>query len=97
MGTSGIARETSNTARVVNGFSAGPESQPVTGPNVGRNVAASMPIAGGESISVRPCAPARTIPRASSTTSGVDAGNFAKTGIIDIRATAPTISAARSA
>jgi hypothetical protein len=29
-----------------------------------------MPIAGGESISVTPCAPARTTPRASSTTSG---------------------------
>ena len=32
-------------------------------------------------ISVRPCAPARTTPRASSTTSGVAAGSFAKTGI----------------
>ena len=42
IGVSGSARETSNTARIVNGFSAGPESQPVTGPSVGRSVSASI-------------------------------------------------------
>ena len=96
IGTSGRARATSCTARSEIGRIAGPDSHPVTAPSRGRRPAGSTPSAGTESVSVSPCAPARTHPRAVSTSSGRSGGSFAKTGTFAIRATAPTISAARS-
>ena len=90
------SRATSNTA-ASSTVSARAESQAVPADIVGRSISDSKAIAGGELISVRPCAPARAIPRASSPTSGVVAGNLAKTGDDDMRATASTTSAARSA
>ena len=88
------ARDLEDGARSSTASTPDPRASPSTGPE--RRGGASRrrrPSPADESISVRPCAPARTTARASSTISGVSDGSFAKTGTIDIRATAPTISA----
>ena len=89
IGMSGIARATSNTARSVNGLSAGPESQPATGPSVGRSAAASTPIAGGEPEHGEPVRARADGAAWRARRLRGDEGSFAKTGTIDIRATAP--------